>query len=607
MPKAARSKPKRPSLATCRTRTTSKGTPYHCYATKQERCAALTQAGKHSIACSASRYSPLAPGSGRVGGYRRPVGNPIDPCVAVRSDFEAMTIPQIVSYIRKNTMDHPTGYPILDVNPSTGMRKVKADWINEALSLAQSCPASYPIDVNTATTRQLGLALKYKGIKPPTLGDPAVCGVLKGKKGKDGVWRSRPCKAQFKQMMDQAIARGVGAERVVTQQMPGGVVLSGTVAPPTILTQAAPTAPPPKPSEPVVKVTVKAPTVETPVRLVAVPVAATTTPVPVVQQQTETPKTLAFVPPETAPAAAVTVVKQFNPSERSEKIKFEVKTAEGAHFENDPYESINISTKDRSAVIIDSACVTEYQPKESLTSFRSIDIGVLFRACKRSVANDCNYILHVMPLGSSLTSQTVSDWKDVVQLYYNVSQYQKDIDVDLKDMLILPYEAAWICGSETSLDYHETRYGNKISTSPTYKGFLLVKIPPYVAPLGGSSLVKYATMSEYLLYLNKVYPNMSPDGMAFQVVEDIQKLAEKYRKIGYMPRNIDPVYVGYMIPIEETPEAAVKYPPTAIMNPNPRSYLPVSEVPPPGYDANVITTYVNDLMAHTINLFKIPK
>ena len=204
MSKASRRHPKR-SLAACRSRVTQSGMPYTCYATKTAMCAAAAQVGKHPGKCRGAAGKSVMTARVRKSTPRRPPGNPIDPCVATRSDFESMSVPQIQAYIKKYAALAGLNTPIY-MHTKSGDPKLKADWIDDAMNLGRECARTQvSANANAGDLREMGLLLKYRGVVPPNLGDPTFCGSLSGQKGKMGTWRGRPCKAQFSHMLQNKI------------------------------------------------------------------------------------------------------------------------------------------------------------------------------------------------------------------------------------------------------------------------------------------------------------------------------------------------------------------------------------------------------------------
>lgn len=183
-------KTRRQGLDKCKARKTASGAPWACYATLKEKCEMMRLTGRRPAECR--RTAVLTPRMRRVGPIR-PVGNPIDACVVTAADLQAMTVQQIVNFIAKYKR------PVEHVNPATGARKTKAEYIDDALKLAQSCPKTYDINPDVAPTRSIGLALKYRGVKVPVHGNPALCGAYKDK-SKSVEWKMRPCREAFQDM-----------------------------------------------------------------------------------------------------------------------------------------------------------------------------------------------------------------------------------------------------------------------------------------------------------------------------------------------------------------------------------------------------------------------
>ncbi|MDR3540723.1 MAG: hypothetical protein P4L69_07095 [Desulfosporosinus sp.] len=178
----------------CSRRKTSKGLPYRCYATKKERCAEKALMGQYDAICHSGLFDRTTP-------IRRPVGNPIDACVVEYADLATMTMKQIQNFMRKNHILIPSG-PLV----TKGTKRLRKAELIQAVLNAKQCPATFGIpNPQTATTRDFGLALKYRHIVPPTYGDAASCGAVQPgisqlRFNMIGKGKKTPCKAQLRTM-----------------------------------------------------------------------------------------------------------------------------------------------------------------------------------------------------------------------------------------------------------------------------------------------------------------------------------------------------------------------------------------------------------------------
>jgi len=512
-------KTRRDGLAKCKARKTASGVPYRCFATKAEKCAHLSLLGSHPSECRrpASNTATRHP--------RRPIGNPIDPCVATHEDLQAMTVNGIKNFMRKYRI------PIPRISPTTGLPVVKSELIQAALAGAQSCPrGGPPINPETASIRDLGLALKYRGIIPPEYGD-GTCGFVNPKTvsqlrfNRIGKGKKTPCRAQFKVALQQELAQkiAVAPVSVPPPPAPAPLVAAAKKAPKKVkmVTQT-----PTKVTQPV-RVEIKAPVVETPV--VVLP-AEEILPAAIVPQ----------APPP--PPVKTTVQQVYDPNKGAGSVVFKTLVPTGREY-NSKLRELMMQADSENTFAIDQACLLHWKPERNITPINNMMIaGMLFHTCAQiSGQQVCNRVLlNITYLGENAQDQMVANWRNRVAQYRAVSTYQKGVS----SMLVIPYAGAWLCGKDDvsfKYTYQNPNTGKieEVESLPGINGFLSAAIPKGFV---------YFTMQEFLEWSKRT--NFAPnDAATFGVVPLVKALIARFKDSKYVPRHIGPAEVGFLFKV----------------------------------------------------------
>ena len=558
MPKTMRER-----KASCSRRKTAAGVPFKCFATKTEKCSQLSLLGKHPGECRRSHSAGIVSSTT----VRRPVGDPIDLCTASHDDLAMMTVAQIKRFMLKHHVVVPK------VNVLTGLPVVKADLIDAALGAAPTCPrGDLPINLETASTREVGLAMKYRGLEIPAHGDASICGRINPKATSQlrfnliGKGKKSPCKRQFKTLLQQKLGQQIMKPDVLPPAFKG---LFANVEPakPTPLIQPLVVIQPAAAAAAAAATTFVPQKVETTPVAVAVPMAPVhhqqIAPVEKVKVEINVPKPVVAIelPPivvaqpaepivaaapmvvAAAPSPPIIIKKTYDPSNQSNMIEFKTIVPEGVRINQKLYGLMQIDEEHPTDFTIDQSCLLNFVPDQNITPVENIIAGgMLFRACLTSEGgfNDCSnrLLLNMVYIGTTVEDRSVQNWRNRTTRYQAVSEYQKSLN---SLPMVLPYNKAWMCGkNDISFKYTFKNEQNKIVSVNSPKGltgFVLVDIPEGY---------RYNTMTDFIVWSIKEQYDPSDDS-SFGVMKLVRDLVARFRDTGYVPQHIIPQNVGFLI------------------------------------------------------------
>lgn len=477
--------------------------------TKKEICKALRDQGKRSRKCN----HPPKVGIRKPSGLPRPVGNPIDRCTVKQEDLEYMTIKQIINFSRRQKI------PVALVNDQ-GRPLRKAELIHSVLSKINhaECRASSTINPKTASIRQLGLELKYRGLPIPAKGDSSCP-------------TDRVCKEQLKKALDKVFAESPAVykkekkEEEEVKRPTAKNVKRVRFEDPVQMKPLTYVEVRPEFDERMIKPERSSPTVNVQIttKEKVIPIAG----VQVDRQTGETKLAQGTMKP----------LKDF--LNNTEKFQFEMRTAEGSQYHQELYN--NNETK----YIINSSCLatklsdTDDKPSAIELSANNDEFfknhgfyQMIYRTCKQ-VNGEKVCDKSIVDIIELLNDSDIAEWTAYAKQYIALSNYSKT----LPKPIALNWTAAWTCGTDVDISY-KTGWilGEKVKRAKRH-GFFTADVPE------NYNLVTWKELTQFLTVVSR----KTPAEIARIMETNILTLAGRLQRSGYVPKRLIPEEIMFLV------------------------------------------------------------